>query len=244
MTENSLLENILDRLGSSSAEAELFGADEADDWPPGALDLFVKNKLLRRAQPSQVIECRGCEEYCDMPVNIYPAENNRPARAFIVCDKSQNVGRVRVEFARLEQWQTTVELIAAALVQLLGFSEPAKTDGKHWNIGVLKGNATNKSLVVLLAKDCLSGFEYIALVDVFDGLRHYGRGNAGDGQLAERQIKIALERPRRLGEMRGAPFLLLHGEPFLRDGLKGIVGVGCVHRPADPAMRHRVFAFQ
>ncbi len=60
-----------------------------------------------------------------MPVNIYPAEGNRAARAFIVCDKSQNIGRVPVDFPRLEQWQATGELIASALVQLLGFAESA-----------------------------------------------------------------------------------------------------------------------
>ncbi len=156
MTETGLLENILNRLSSSGVAAALFGADEVADWPPGTLDLFVNSGLLRRAQPSHVIECRGCEEYCDMSVNIYPADGNRPAQAFIVCDKSQNIGRVRVEFSRLAQWQMTGELLAAVLVQLLEFNEPAKANGKHWNIGVIKGNTNNKSLVVLLVKDCFT----------------------------------------------------------------------------------------
>lgn len=157
MTENGLLEYIFDRLGRADAAEEIFGADEAADWPAGALDTLTKAGLLRRAQPTQVIECTGCEENCIMPVHVFPAEDNRPARAFISCDKRDDVGRVPVDMRRLEQWQTTGGLIADALAQLLGFSQTVHkaVDGKQWNIGVLKGT-THKSLVTLLAKDNLN----------------------------------------------------------------------------------------
>jgi len=154
MTEDGLLEQVLDRLGRSGAAEEIFGADEAADWPPGALYALNKAGLLRRAQPAQVIECTGCEQNCAMPVHVFPAEGGRPARAFISCDKRDDVGRVPVDFRRLEQWQTTGELIAAVLAQLLGFSEPTSADGKQWNLGVLKGKK-HKSLVTLLADDRL-----------------------------------------------------------------------------------------
>jgi hypothetical protein len=107
MTASGLLEAVLDRLGSAEAAEAFFGADEAADWPPGALDVFLKHGLLRRAQPAQVIECRGCEENCFMPVHVFPAEGGRPARALIACDKRDDVGRVAVDFHRLEQWQAT-----------------------------------------------------------------------------------------------------------------------------------------
>ena len=61
MTENGLLESIIDPLGSADTAEGIFGADEVADWLPGALDMFIKNGLLRRAQPARVIECRGCE---------------------------------------------------------------------------------------------------------------------------------------------------------------------------------------
>lgn len=157
MTESDLLEHILDRLGRADSAEEIFGADEAVDWPAGALDLLIKAGLLRRAEPAQAIECNGCEQYCFMPVQVLHAEGTRPARAFISCDKRDDIGRVPVEMRRLEQWQTTCELIANVLAQLLGLGRTASdgADGKRWNIGVLKGKK-HKSLVILLADDGLN----------------------------------------------------------------------------------------
>lgn len=156
MTENGLLENILDRLGASGTAEEMFGADEAAGWPPGALDMLIQSGLLRRAQPTQVIECRGCEEYCFKQVDVLPAEGVSPARALIVCDERDDIGRVPVDFSRLEQWQTTGELIATALAKLLGFSEQPKVVGRNqWHIGTFKGNNL-KSSVKLLAGDGLT----------------------------------------------------------------------------------------
>lgn len=172
MTVSGLLEAVLDRLGSAEAAEAFFGADEAADWPPGALDVFLKHGLLRRAQPAQVIECRGCEDNCFMPVHVFPAEGGRPARALIACDKRDDVGRVAVDFRRLEQWQATGGMIAAVLARLLEFSEPAPADGGQWHIGVLKGKK-QKRPVALLAdglKLSLAGHA-VPLVDVlaFDG---------------------------------------------------------------------------
>lgn len=102
------------------------------------------------------VECDGCEENCVMPVTVYPAQENKPGRAFINCDKRDDIGRIHVDFRRMEQWQSSGEIIAAALVQILDFTESAKAiDGKRWNLGVLKGNANNKGLIVLLAEDGL-----------------------------------------------------------------------------------------
>ncbi len=157
MTENGLLENILNRLGTSGTAEEMFGADEAAGWPPGVLDMLIQSGLLRRAQPTQVIECRGCEEYCFKQVDVLPAEGKSPARALIVCDERDDIGRVPVDFSRLEQWQTTSELIAAALAKLLGFSQPPTlaADGKQWGIGTLRGRE-HRSPVKLLAEDGLA----------------------------------------------------------------------------------------
>lgn len=157
MTEIGLLEHIFDRLGRADSAEEIFGADEAADWPAGEIDLLIKVGLLRRAEPAQRIECKGCEQICFMPVNVLPAEGNRPARAFISCDKRDDIGRVPVEMRRLEQWQTTSDMIADVLAQLLGLSRTASKqgDGKRWDIGVLRGKK-HKSLVTLLADDNLN----------------------------------------------------------------------------------------
>lgn len=153
------LQIVLDRLGCADpAKGTFFFWDEVKDWPAGVLDLLVTSGLLQQAQPRDTIECDGCEENCiNMRVEVYPAQEDKPGRAFITCDKRDDMGRVRVDFRRMEQWQTTGGLIAAALARLLGLPRTATqaTDGNQWNIGTLKGKKHN-SPVKLLAGDGLT----------------------------------------------------------------------------------------
>ena len=92
-----------------------------------------------------------------MRVEVYPAQEDKPGRAFITCDKRDDMGRVRVDFRRMEQWQATGGLIAAVLARLLGLPRAASlaTDGRQWNVGVLWGRE-HRSPVTLLAGDCLT----------------------------------------------------------------------------------------
>jgi hypothetical protein len=141
MTESGLLEHILERLCRADSGEEIFGADEAAQWPESALEALVKSGLLGRAEPAQVIECDGCERNCFMPVHVRAAEGNRPARAFISCDKREDVGRVPVELRRLAQWRITGGMLAVAMARLLGFTKQPHEDsgGKRWTLGRLKG---------------------------------------------------------------------------------------------------------
>ncbi|MGH6796530.1 MAG: hypothetical protein ACREDH_15345 [Methylocella sp.] len=141
MTENGLLEHIFERLSRADSGGEIFGADEAMQWPGGAIEVLIKSGLLERAEPAQVIECDGCERNCFMPVLVRPAEGNRPARAFISCDKPEDVGRVPVEPGRLAQWRITGGMLAGAVARLLRFTNPPHEDtmGKRWTLGLLKG---------------------------------------------------------------------------------------------------------
>jgi len=141
MTERGLLEHIFERLSRADSGQEIFGADEAVQWPESALEVLIKSGLLERAEPAQVIECDGCERNCFMPVHVRPAEGNRPARAFISCDKRDDIGRVPVEMGRLAQWRITGGMLAGAVAPLLGFTNPPHEDsvGKRWTLGRLKG---------------------------------------------------------------------------------------------------------
>ena len=141
MTEGGLLEHIFERLSRADSGQEIFGADEAARWPGGALEALIKSGLLERAEPTQVIECDGCERNCFMPVHVRPGEGNRPAGAFISCDKPEDVGRVPVELGRLAQWRLTGGMLAGAVARLLGFMQAPHEDsvGKRWTLGRLKG---------------------------------------------------------------------------------------------------------
>ena len=150
---------MLERLGCADpAKGTFFFWDEVKDWPAGARDVLMTSGLLQQAQPRDTIECDGCEENCiNMRVEVYPAQEDKPGRAFITCDKRDDMGRVRVDFRRMEQWQATGGLIAAVLARLLGLPRTATqaVDGRQWHIGTLKGRKHN-SPVTLLAGNGLT----------------------------------------------------------------------------------------
>ena len=113
-------------------------------------------KLIAKARPASSVICPGCERECVMPVHTLPTTTRSP-ESFIVCDKRSDINRVAVPISRLEQWQTTYDLIADVLARLLGLSRSASTaaEGNQWHIGVLKGKK-HKSRVTLLADDGLN----------------------------------------------------------------------------------------
>ena len=152
------LQVVLERAGyADPAKGAFFFWDEVKDWPAGALDILVTSGLLQPAQPMATVDCDGCEDNCTMPVTVYPAQEDKPGRAFITCVERDDIGRVHVDFRRMVQWQATGELIAAVLARLLGLPRTATqaADGKQWNIGTLKGMKHN-SPVTLLAGDSLT----------------------------------------------------------------------------------------
>ena len=89
-----------------------------------------------------------------------------------------------------------------------------------------------------------SGFEHVALVDVFNRHRHDGRGDAGNRQFADGGVDVAFKGARRFGVMPGASFLLLHGELFASDRLEGVVGTSRIRCAVYPARCYRVFVFE
>lgn len=171
------MQTVLERLGyADPAMGAFFPWDEVKGWAPGALDALAASGLLQKAQPATAIECDGCEENCAMPVTIYPAQEGKPGKAFITCDKRDDIGRVQVDFRRMEQWQATDGMIAAAMASLLGISQPSApaVDGKQWHIGTLKGRKYNGQVALVAGNNRLAlalGGHTIPLVDVltFEG---------------------------------------------------------------------------
>ena len=122
--------------------------DEVSAWPEGKLALFEKIGLLNQAQPMSDVECDGCEENCFMPVTIYPVSDHTSARAFITCDKRDDIGRVKVDFKRLTQWQLTAMQLAQFLAGLCGFTQSVVKDAKCWRLGMLQGKQHKSQLLL------------------------------------------------------------------------------------------------
>ena len=107
MQPDALLASLKARFSGNRAGRITISADEVAEWPNGLFERLQRDGLLTRTEPGQSLECWGCERACFMAVNVVAADGERPARAFISCDKPENMGRVPVAFSRLHQWIMT-----------------------------------------------------------------------------------------------------------------------------------------
>lgn len=123
MTRNELLERLLalERLDRTE-ELAVFSADEIRQWPDGAHAALIAAGVLQRVPPAQVVACDGCEKNCFKPVHVRMRPDGQGAAAFVTCDEPEDLGRIRVELTRLEQWQARGGVAASALAQALGCS--------------------------------------------------------------------------------------------------------------------------
>lgn len=150
MTPQTALTELLNRLVAQQGTTVHIGGDELNTWPAEAVAAMKRTRLLVNARPAASIVCRGCERECAMPVHIFASEKDRPAHAFIACDKPEDKGRIEVESGALERWRSTSERLAGAMFRLLGYSNPPQVEvaGKRWALGLLAGKE-NKGAVTL-----------------------------------------------------------------------------------------------
>jgi hypothetical protein len=169
----NLFAGLAARLGVSSEGAIYLGADEGDDIGELA-EVLLSAGLLLPAEPASAVICDGCERNCVMPVEIVPAINGRPGRAFIVCDKRDDIGRLGVEPDRLRCWTFSLPLLARALAKALKSDQEPAEAGDIWLLGNAKigRNATQVTLA-RLAKDAPIGSQLtIVLVDTGEQARN------------------------------------------------------------------------
>lgn len=129
MTRDELLEHLLGRLGRTE-EPAVFSADEIRQWPDGAHAALMAAGALQRMSPAQVVACDGCEKNCFKPVHVRKRPDGRGAAAFITCDEPEDLGRIRVELTRLEQWQALGSVAASVLARALGCPIPPELAGR------------------------------------------------------------------------------------------------------------------
>jgi len=153
--EDAFIE-LLDRVAAMQGATALINADELAQWPRETVTAMKSQKLITRARPASSAVCPGCEEECVMPVHAIPVSSGDPA-LFIVCDKRDDIGRISVPTASLEQWQASGDSIAELLAGLLGLQRSnlgSSTTGR-WEIGVLRG-AKHASHLVLFSGHMLT----------------------------------------------------------------------------------------
>jgi hypothetical protein len=116
-----MFELILNRFTATGQdEAEIISAEQLATWPQQEVTALKRFGLLKKAAPAKTVECPGCEDACLMPVQVFPAQDDRPARLFVACDKREDTGRILIEPAALEQWQIDIPRFASLLASALG----------------------------------------------------------------------------------------------------------------------------
>jgi hypothetical protein len=151
MTPEAAFTELLDRVAALQGATALINADELAQWPGEAVTAMKAQNLIKKARPASSAVCPGCEEECVMPVHAIPISSGEPV-LFIVCDKRDDIGRVPVHVAQLEQWQASGDSIADLLAGLLGLQRPSMVSSSagRWEVGVFRG-AKHSSHLVLLA---------------------------------------------------------------------------------------------
>ena len=155
MTPYAALTDLLTRLAAQDGGAVHVGVDDTSQWPAAFVAAAKSAGLLKKVRPASSIVCPGCERQCMMPVHVVPATDGRPARAFISCDKPEDMGRVKVEPSDLVRWRITDESLARALSNLLVISDPPQRHSidRRWIIGPLPGHKEPRSLTLALDGD-------------------------------------------------------------------------------------------
>lgn len=129
MTPHAALSDLLARLAAQDSCAVHLGRDDFAQWPSEFVAAAKSARLLERARPASSSVCPGCERQCAMPVHVIPTTDGRPVRAFISCDKPEDMGRVTVKLSDLARWRITDQSLARALARLLGIPDPLQRDG-------------------------------------------------------------------------------------------------------------------
>lgn len=149
MNPADMLPALLDRLAAAAGEVALFSERELAEWPAAALARLKTESLLSKGPPADTLTCPGCEEDCTMPVEIATTASGA-LRAFVVCDKRDDVARVAIARDLLEQWTCSPERVADVLARLLGIRRSGSdSTALRWDVGVFKGTKQNGAHVVL-----------------------------------------------------------------------------------------------
>jgi hypothetical protein len=121
----------------------LLSWDQVRRWPTGAFEVFLNAGWIVPAPPATEVICPGCEENCYMPVaKVFPARNDLAARAYVACDKRPEMGTVKIQPARLQQWQLTQGQLAQWVSGALGLKGKPQLDGDSglFKLGSIQGN--------------------------------------------------------------------------------------------------------
>ncbi len=134
MTLAEIVQSLLLRLDLELPQVAVVTVQEVADWPTGAFDTLLEERLLVPVQPARSVTCDGCHEDHVEEVEFISEPPGTPQRAYIFCP---TVGRVAVEPDLLRQWSVDARGIASAIARFLVQREPRSEPvlSRVWEIG-------------------------------------------------------------------------------------------------------------
>lgn len=137
MTLKDVLQELIQCLDSEGVLAW----EQVRAWPKGAIEVFQKAGWIIPTTLAESVECPGCEENCSKPADVFPAQNGQPMRAFVGCDERDDIGKVKIPLARLQQWQLTFGQLARWVTSALDLRGKLERDGASgtYKLGTLHG---------------------------------------------------------------------------------------------------------
>ena len=140
MTPQDAVIQLLARVGASGGEPVFMSAPELRDWPAAAVRAMKTQKLLVKTRPAASVVCPGCEQACLMPVHV-PTANGAISRAFVICDKRNDINRVAVSPDQLTRWRSDASTIGNFVAASLGLRRDGqiRQDSDVLMIGMASG---------------------------------------------------------------------------------------------------------
>ena len=152
MTLNDVLSDLILRIPSKDNDTVSW--EQVREWPEDALAIFQDAGWIIPKAPAKSVLCPGCEENCFMPVHVFPTVQGKPMRAFVACDKRDDMGNIPIPPENLRQWQVTAGQIAQWIARELGLKgKPKKDKGtKNFLVGNIQGKKKTGSVELVCSK--------------------------------------------------------------------------------------------
>ena len=117
-----LLRTLLAALGPNGRDPLLVTRSETAHWPPPLFNALLETALFRPTGSANIMVCPGCDHACAMNVNFDTHPQTGNSRAFIVCDRRDDMGLVSLDPCELNQWQLSRRQLADFLVKSLSLA--------------------------------------------------------------------------------------------------------------------------
>lgn len=104
--------NLILRALEANGEA-VFGREDIAAWPKGDFEEALRIGLLEEAAPAEEVVCPGCEEACLEDVEIIHGDRPEDTRAYVICGKRDDIGRVPIPLEMLDRWAANKSRVEA-----------------------------------------------------------------------------------------------------------------------------------